>query len=169
MNRSIVFIGVGIFVVGLALISFPIAVTGQEQFDLEQESGLFFIAPAMAFLLVGAISDDPRVTTIGGTLGNPEFDRKPDAVDRPAAHVRSALGYNPREPVRCRHCSTIISFDLAQCPRCARPRECRGCGRPVGIVLDRVTCPSCAREEPFCNCPHLPPRPVTASARSRRV
>jgi hypothetical protein len=169
MNRSIVFIGVGIFVLGLALISSPIALTGQEQFDLAQESGLFFIAPAMAFLLVGAISDDPRVTTIGGALGNREFDRKPEEVDRPAAPVRPTLGYNPREPVRCRQCSSIIAFDLAQCPRCARPRECRGCDRPVGIVLDRVTCPTCAREEPFCNCPRLPPRPVTTGARSRRV
>ena len=168
MNRSILLIGVGILVVGIALISFPIAVTGQELFDPEQEAGLFFIAPAMAVLLVGSISDDPRVTTVGGTFGNPDVEPRPAESGRSTMTSRSGLAYNPREPVGCPHCSSIIQADLAQCPRCARPRECRSCGRPVGIVLDRVTCPGCARPEMFCNCPHLPPRAAPSSTRGRR-
>ncbi|MGB6442202.1 MAG: hypothetical protein WBF81_02765, partial [Thermoplasmata archaeon] len=79
------------------------------------------------------------------------------------------LQYNPREPVRCRYCGSLVAFDLAQCPRCARARECRTCSRPLGVVLDRATCPLCARAEALCNCPHLPSRPATSTAGSRRV
>lgn len=168
MNRSIILVGVGILLVGFALMSFPIAVTGHEQFDLEQEAGLYFLPPAMAVLLIGSISDDPRVTTIGGAFGNP------DAEPRPSGRVvatpfRTGLTYHPKEPVACRYCSTIIASDLSQCPRCARARDCRSCGRPLGVVLERVTCPECARPEAFCNCPRLPPRPGTSGALGRRV
>ena len=158
MNRSIIGIGGGIFVLALAMISFPIAVTGHEEFDLVQEVGLYFIAPALAVVLIGSISSDPRVTTIGGALGNPDVDlvRSDRARRAPAAPPR--LTYHPKEAVACRNCGSVIAPDLAQCPRCARARECRSCGRPLGIVLDRATCPACARPEPFCNCPRLPPR-----------
>jgi hypothetical protein len=169
MNRSIILVGVAIMLFGFVLIAFPIAVTGQEQFDIEQEAGLFFIPPAFAVLLVGSISDDPRVTTVGGTFGNPDAEPTRPASGRSSPAGRTGLTYNPHEPVGCRHCSTIIPAELARCPRCARYRECRSCGRPLGFVLERVTCPACARPEAFCNCPHLPPRAATSGALSRRV
>jgi hypothetical protein len=169
MNRSILLIGVGILLFGFALMAYPIAVTGQEQFDIEQEAGVFFIPPALAVLLVGSISDDPRTTTIGGTFGNPDADTRPTSRPRASPPTGTALRYNPREPVRCRYCSSIIAYDLAQCPRCARARECRTCGRPLGVVLERATCPSCARPEALCNCPRLAPRPVASVGRGRRV
>jgi hypothetical protein len=168
MNRTILGMGIGILLVGFGFIGYPIATTGAEQFDLFQEIGLFFLAPAFGVMLIGAISDDPRVTTVGGAFGNPEVDlmRRPTKV--PTA-TRTGLPYHPREPVRCRFCGAIITADLAQCPRCARARECRTCGRPLGVVLGRVTCPMCARAEALCNCPHLPVRAPTSPVRSRRV
>jgi hypothetical protein len=169
MNRTIILVGVGILLLGFILIAFPIAVTGQEQFDIEQEAGIFFIPPALAVLLVGSISDDPRATTIGGTFGNPDAASTRGKPVRPRAPATTRLRYNPRESVPCPDCSTVIAFDLAQCPRCGRARPCRSCGRPLGIVLDRATCPRCARPEAFCNCPHLPPRMAASPARGRRV
>jgi hypothetical protein len=170
MNRSIILVGVGILLLAFALIAFPIAVTGHEQFDLEQEAGLYVMPPAFAVLLVGSISEDPRVTTVGGAFGNrdAELDSRRAAAPRPTPGV-APLGYNPREPVRCRYCSSIITFELAQCPRCARARECRTCGRPLGIVLDRATCPSCARPEALCNCVRVALKPVPTLGRARRV
>jgi RNA polymerase subunit RPABC4/transcription elongation factor Spt4 len=169
MNRSIILVGVGILLIGFALMSFPIAVTGQEQFDIEQEAGLYFLPPAMAVLLIGSISDDPRLTTVGGTFGNPDVAAFTPSGKGTPARPRIELTYHPKEPVACRYCSTIMAPDLVQCPRCARARECRSCGRLLGVVLERATCPACARPEPFCNCPHLPPRPTVSSAAGRRV
>jgi hypothetical protein len=170
MNRSIVLLGVGILLLAFALIAFPIVVTGAEQFDFEQEAGIYTMPPAFAVILIGAISTDPRATTVGGAFGNPEAEaearRSSSARGPPAARP---LGYNPREPVRCRYCGSIVTFELAQCPRCARARECRTCGRPLGIVLDRATCPACARPEALCNCPRVPLKPIAAPGRARRV
>jgi hypothetical protein len=170
MNRSILLVGIGIFLAGCALIASPIALTGQEEFTLAQEAGLFFLAPAFAVMLVGSISDDPRITTVGGTFGNRDADAARAAETRSNVSRSGGLTYHPHESVRCRTCSAIIAADLAQCPRCARARECRTCARPLGVVLERPTCPACARPEALCNCPHLPPRTTSASgALSRRV
>ncbi len=138
MNRTIILLGVGILLTGFALMSYPIAVTGQEQFDLEQEAGLYFLPPALAVLLIGSISDDPRVTTIGGAFGNPDAESPRPSGQGASTRPRSELTYHPKEPVACRYCSTVIAPDLAQCPRCARARECRSCGRPLGVVLERA-------------------------------
>jgi|HubBroStandDraft_1064217.scaffolds.fasta_scaffold00240_20 hypothetical protein len=169
MNRSIILIGVGILLFGFILIAFPIAVTGQEQFDIEQEAGIYFIPPALAVLLVGSISEDPRTTTVAGTLGNPDLKVGRTSPARPTTPAARGLGYNPRESANCRYCYSMIPFDLARCPRCARARECRTCHRPLGSVLDRATCPTCARPEALCNCRVLPARPPATVARSRRA
>ncbi len=159
----------GILIVGFGLIGYPIAVTGMEQFDIVQEAGLFFMAPAFGVMLIGAISDDPRVTTVGGAFGNPEVEAQRARGGRAPPAPQTGLKYHPYESVRCRFCSAIIAADLSLCPRCARPRDCRTCGRPLGTVLNRVTCPMCARPEAFCNCPHLPPRTPTTPGLGRRV
>ncbi len=165
MNRSIAYVGVGIIVVGLGLVGFPIVVYGHELFDLEQVAG-FLVAPiGLVVVLLGAVAHNPDRTTVGGAFGNPdEGVRRPRSGASPPAR---RLGYSPLEPVNCRFCRTIITHDLANCPRCARARDCRSCGRPLGMVLDRATCPTCARPEAFCNCARLarPPTPVTARVR----
>jgi hypothetical protein len=96
MNRTILGMGVAILLIGFALIGYPIAVTGQEQFDLVQEMGLFFLAPAFGVMLVGAISDDPRVTTVGGAFGNPDADPVRRPVKVPTSG-RTGLPYHPHE------------------------------------------------------------------------
>lgn len=168
MNRSIIFLGVGILLLAFALIAYPIAVTGAELFDLEQEAGIYLIPPALAVILIGSISTDPRGTTVGGAFGNPDvrFER---AASRTAPSPPGALLYNPTEPARCRYCPTIIPADLAQCPRCARARECRTCNRPLGLVLDRATCPACGLPEARCRCARIALKPVTTVTRARRA
>lgn len=168
MNRSIILLGVGILLFAFALIAYPIATTGQEAFDLEQEAGIYLIPPALAVLLVGSISTDPRGTTIGGRFGNPDADLDRRAGERPAPDVTGPR-YNPHEPARCRYCGSIILAEYAQCPRCARARECRTCNRPLGLVLDRATCPTCARPESRCHCIRITLRPIPTVARGRRV
>jgi hypothetical protein len=171
MNRSIVLIGVVLICFGFALVAYPIVVMGSEHLDVEQELG-FLVAPfGLVIVMLGALAQNPALTTVGGAFGNPDvaFERQ---VQAPPVGTRALRLYNPHEPVNCRYCRTMIAADLAQCPRCARARECRSCGRPLGIVLDRVTCPTCARIEGLCNCPVLvrpapPPRAKVPPSRRR--
>lgn len=152
MNRAIAGVGIGVILAGIALVAFPIVVTGRELLDPEQMAG-FLVAPVGLFVvLIAAVSVDPRRTTIVGTFGNPDEPAPRIPLATPAA-ARSRS--NPNAPVYCRYCRTVITADLARCPRCSRARDCRTCGRPLGLVLERPTCPTCARAEPFCGCPWL--------------
>lgn len=172
MNRSIVMVGVAIILAGLALVASPIVLTGAESFTIEQETGIFLSPIGLLVIMIGAVQANPEMTTVGGTFGNPDVTpERPAAAPPPTTGRTTPLGYNPREPVNCRQCGSVITFDLAFCPRCARPRECRGCGRPLGMAEDRTDCPGCHRVEAFCNCPRVArPRPAypTASSRVRR-
>ena len=173
MNRSIVLVGVGIIVVGLALIASPIVLTGTEVFTIEQEFGIFLSPVGLLVIMIGAVQPNPEKTTVGGTFGNPDMNPRRTSVTKTAQAVRSSsLGYSPREPVNCRYCGSVITFDLASCPRCARPRDCRGCGRPLGIAESRTDCPGCHREEALCNCPRIARVAAsrgTGPARTRRT
>jgi len=153
MNRSIARVGVVVIVAGLGLVAFPIVVSGHESLDLEQILG-FLLAPFGLFVvMIAAASVDPERTTVSGTFGNPDEAPRPPAAG--AEQISRARYLNPNEPVHCRVCRAVITADLSRCPRCSRARECRTCGRPLGLVLDRPTCPTCARAEPFCNCAQL--------------
>jgi len=161
MNRSIGYIGDLLIGLGFALVAYPIAFTGGEQLDLEQELG-FLVAPVgLVVVMLGALAQDPTRTTVAGAFGNPYADLERPAR-APAVEPRARRLFNPHEPADCRYCRTVITSDLAQCPRCARARDCRNCGRPLGMVTDRVTCPTCGRAEAFCNCPLLA-RPTPSS------
>jgi hypothetical protein len=168
MNRSVVWLGIAVALVGVALMGFPIAVTGHEVFDLEQESG-FLVAPVgLLVVMFGATFADPTLTTVGGAFGNPE-------AEPPSAEARGpvrppVLAYHPKDSSSCRFCRTYIEYSAANCPRCGRARDCRTCTRPLGLVLDRATCPLCARPEAMCNCPRLasPIRPATGPRPVRR-
>ncbi|HTP54094.1 MAG TPA: hypothetical protein VML94_03890 [Thermoplasmata archaeon] len=152
MNRSIVYIGVGVILFGISLVSSPIALTGREEFDLAQEAG-FLVAPVgLVVVMLGASFYDPTRTTVGGAFGNPEAVRPSGVVDRSPVRPASTL-YHPHGFAICRHCRTPIGYEQANCPRCARARDCRSCGRPLGLVLERATCPMCARPEALCSCP----------------
>ncbi len=152
MNRSLGWVGVGVLLAGLALVALPVALYGREVLDPEQLAG-FLIAPVGLFVvMLAAAAVDPRRTTITGTFGNPD-EPAPSSGPTPRP-PRARLRY-PNEAVHCRFCRAVITADLSRCPRCARARECRGCGRPLGQVLERPTCPTCARAEAFCNCAAL--------------
>lgn len=171
MNRDITGIGIVLIVLGFGLVAYPIVFTGGEQLDLEQELG-FLLAPiGLVVVMLGALAQNPNRTTVGGAFGNPEVDLYRSSPGRPGEAPRFARFANPNAPVNCRFCRTVIAADLVQCPRCYRPRECRGCGRTLAIVNDRPTCPACGRAEPFCNCHRLarpPSGPSTGVASSRR-
>lgn len=172
MNRSIALIGVVIVVLGFALVAYPIAFTGHEQLDIEQEAGFLAAPVGLVVVMLGALAQNPERTTVGGTFGNPEANlRRP--TRGPPVEPRAKRVFNPHEPVDCRYCRTVIAADLAQCPRCARPRDCRSCGRPLEMVGVQVTCPACRRSEGFCNCAwvgrtaSVPTSGTTASRRWR--
>lgn len=154
MNRSIAYCGVALIVFGFAMVAYPIVLTGAERLDIEQELGFLLAPVGLVVVMLGALALDPARTTVGGAFGNPERELERTGRGAPEATRARAL-FNPHEPVNCRYCRTVITSDLAQCPRCARARDCRNCGRPLGLVNDRVTCPTCARVEGFCNCPKL--------------
>lgn len=169
MNRDIVGVAAVMIFTALALISFPLWALGVEEFDVEQEVGILFLPFGLVILLVGLTALDPRATTVGGAFGNPEFDRTPPKVA--SGPRRTRFAYDPNGEVNCRFCRTIITADLTQCPRCGRSRRCRSCGRLLGTVLDRPTCPTCAQPEALCNCPPLPRRTAVPApgTRGRRI
>lgn len=168
MNRPIVYMGVVTILFGFALASFPIVMTGHEVFDIEQEAGVLVAPVGLVVVMLAFTLHDPRETTVAGRFGNPEEARR--RRSEPVRPSVPSLGYNPREPAICRFCRTNIAFDQANCPRCARPRDCRTCGRPLGYILGRATCPRCARAEELCNCPVLvrPPAPPPLAIRARK-
>lgn len=173
MNRDIAGIGIVFIVLGFGLVAYPIVFLGGEQLDLEQEIGFLVVPLGLVVVMLGALAQNPERTTVGGAFGNPEMTpRRPERGAHAMVEPREMRVFNPHEPANCRYCRTVIAADLALCPRCARPRECRNCGRPLGIVIDRPTCPTCARAEPFCNCPQLPrltsSTPVKPSTPRRR-
>jgi hypothetical protein len=159
MNRSIAWVGIVLVLAGIALVAFPIYMTGHELLDDEQIVGCLVAPVGLFVVLLAAISVDPSTTTVAGAFGNPDEPsrRGPRSVPLPPRDRSS-----PYASVYCRSCRTVITSDLARCPRCSRARECHRCGRPLGQVLDRPTCPTCAHAEPFCDCPILA-RPATAS------
>jgi hypothetical protein len=166
VNRSMVAVATGMILAAFALITYPLWALGLEQFDLEQELGILFLPFGLVIMLVAFTSIDPLTTTVGGPFGNPEFDR--GAAGNPTLEPRPRRPYHPNEPVRCAKCRTFLTADLTQCPRCSLARPCRTCSRPLGLVLERATCPTCARAEPFCNCPALAPTgPRSARERIR--
>ncbi len=151
MNRSLGYAGVGVVLFGMALVASPIALIGREVLDIEQIAG-FLIAPVgLVVVMIAAASFDPEKTTVQGTLGGPAAMA---AARREAGELPPAapLLANPRAPVHCRYCRTIITYDLVRCPRCARDRSCRGCGRPLALREEQAACPGCSRAEFFCNC-----------------
>jgi|HubBroStandDraft_1064217.scaffolds.fasta_scaffold70761_2 hypothetical protein len=169
MNRQMVGVAGVLLFFAVGLVSFPLWALGSEQFDFEQELGILFLPITLGILLVGLTAIDPRSTTVGGAFGNAEFDAvRPKSA---SAAPRTRLPYDPRGEVNCRHCRSIVTADLSQCPRCGRARPCRSCERPLGMVLARPTCPACARAEALCNCVPLPRRSAVpaASTRGRRI
>jgi hypothetical protein len=155
MHRSIAYIGIVVLLVAVALLAFPIWAYGAEQWDLEQELGILLVPFGLITFLIAATTADPRLSTVGGAFGNAEYDRtRQPWIRRPTPRPKIVRSFN--EAPQCLHCGTVIPPQLAICPRCSQIRPCRACNRPLGLVLERATCPLCARPEPLCNCTILP-------------
>ncbi len=154
MNRPLTSAGVGLVLVGVSLVASPIVLTGRETMTLPSIAGLILAPVGLAVVGIGLVSFDPRLTTVHTAFG----DENSPAPRHAAAHAAGGSGprlANPRAPVRCANCRTIMTYELARCPRCAQDRPCRGCGRPLVPREEGATCPSCLRPELFCNCSWL--------------
>jgi hypothetical protein len=168
MNRSLALAGLVLVLVSILAVSIPFLVTSSFHVDYElYGAGLLFLV-GLVILLRGALAPDPAVTTVGGFLGNPVIDQARRAereMERVSpAHIRYAP--NPREPVNCRYCYTTIPWNLVDCPRCARPRQCRNCGKRLYFLAGAVRCAPCVRDEAYCNCPRI--RPTVSRAPGAR-
>jgi LSD1 subclass zinc finger protein len=155
MNRRVTLVGLFFLLLAIAFIASPIPLTGAERITTFFEIGLMGLPVGLCVILYGLSSPDPDVTTVGGTFGNPDENVLARQGRRapPVSHVRYAS--SPKEPVHCRHCYTLIPWDITECPRCHRRRECRGCGRPLFYLSGAVRCAPCVRDEVYCSCPKL--------------
>lgn len=165
MNRTITLLGLFVLLVGIGLIASPEVLSGLETVTPLLEVGVFVLPVGLSIILWGASSPDPRATTVAGVFGNPEENilRRSSLGSTRNFDVRYLPG--PRESVNCRHCYTLIPWDVAECPRCARRRECRACGRPLFYLSGAVRCLPCVRAETYCVCPKLHVSPVGRAAR----
>lgn len=168
MNRSITLLGVVILLSAGGLIAFPFLTTGAVGVDLELELGIFVLPVGLSVILWGASSPDPSITTVGGLFGNPDENvlRKRLAPPPPTGPARFMP--NPRESANCVQCYTAIPADEVVCPRCGRPRECRGCGKRLFFLAGGVRCAPCLRNEVYCGCPKVK-RAMTHADRRRAV
>lgn len=155
MNRTITFLGLGVLLGGIGLVIYPLVTAGAEALDIEVESGIFVLPVALSVLLWGAAAPDPRVTTVRGVFGNPDENLLQRRLDRNPALAAARYRPNPKESVNCRFCYTLITPDLADCPRCGRRRECRGCGKPLFFLAGAVRCAPCLHDEVYCDCPKV--------------
>ncbi len=89
MHRSIAYIGTAVLLVAIALAAFPIWSSGVEQWDVEQELGILLAPFGLITFLLAAVTPDPRLTTVGGAFGNPEY--------RPGESTRRLEAREPSE------------------------------------------------------------------------
>ncbi len=156
MNRRIALVGVLLFLLAAALIISPIPVYGSLRVTLAFEVGALLLPISLTIAFVGVTSPDPEVTTIGGVFGNPDENALRRLAARRDFDPKVRYASSPKEPVNCRKCYTLISWDAAECPRCGERRECRACGRALFFLTGAVRCLPCVRDEVFCNCPRRP-------------
>ena len=155
MNRRILNTGLGILILGIGLLVFPLVTTGVEQIDLELQLGVFILPVGAAILLVGASAPDPEVTTVGGVFGSREENFLRRHIIRRAPFVPPRLLPHPRESMNCDFCYTAIAADAVVCPRCGRTRACRVCAGVLRPARGTPRCTSCRRAEVYCDCPKV--------------
>ncbi|HZY70511.1 MAG TPA: hypothetical protein VFF67_05990 [Thermoplasmata archaeon] len=167
MNRTITFLGLAVLLGGIGLVIYPLVTSGSEALDIEVESGIFVLPVALSVLLWGASAPDPRVTTVRGVFGNPDENLLQRRLDRNPALAAARYRPSPKEPVNCRSCYTLIAPELADCPRCGRRRECRGCGKPLFFLAGAVRCAPCLHDEVYCDCPKVRRTPPAGRGSAR--
>ncbi|HUI38409.1 MAG TPA: hypothetical protein VLY85_02140 [Thermoplasmata archaeon] len=159
MNRTIGYVGVAMIVEALGLWALPVALSGHEELGPALIAGVFILGAGFAVILWAAASPNPALSTVGGVFGNWDED-----------HVSRLLGHrNPTGPARyrpgplettnCEWCYTAIPARQLLCPRCAKPRRCRRCHKPLYYLAGAVRCAPCVKDEVFCDCPRSVRRP----------
>ncbi len=169
MNRRVTLVGLVLLLVAIALVISPIPLTGAERITSLFEIGLLSLPLGLVIVLLGLATPNPGVTTVGGAFGNPDENVMARQTRRPTATTHVRYASSPKEPVNCRHCYTLIPWDVAECPRCHRRRECRGCGRPLFYLSGAVRCAPCVRDEVYCSCPKLRRNVVPPGGRPRAL
>jgi len=167
MNRVVIGWAVLLLVMAIALMASPIPLTGTEHLTPLAEIGVFLIPASVVTAFAGGLAADPSRLTIGGALGNPDEPvgrERPRPERAPGADRRRG---SPKEPVNCRHCYTLVPWDVLFCPRCRTPRSCRSCGAELEMHGDTIRCLPCGRWEPTCGCPERP-RAGAPSEHTRR-
>lgn len=155
MNRTTVLLGGLVVVAGLGACAYPVAATGQESLGLPLEAGLLTLGAGLGVVLIGGVSPDPRISTVGGFFGNRDEDRVQRWL-REHTHSRAALyKASPFESVHCEYCNTLMPAKSLNCPRCARNRRCRTCRKPLFFLAGAVRCGPCVKDEFFCGCPRV--------------
>ncbi len=159
MNRSLALVGLVLVIVAILLVALPFLVTASTGGTPLLFGGALLFLVGLALLFIGATSPDPKVTTVGGLLGNPIVDESRRAEEELLSPAERAVRYapGPKEPVNCRYCYTVIPWNILDCPRCARPRLCRNCGKRLFLLAGAVRCGPCVRDEFYCNCPRVRP------------
>lgn len=165
MNRSIVLVG-GLFVVGaFVLFSYPIATTGHETLGLPIELGVFLLGEGLGVVLLGAVSPNPELFTIGGWFGNRDEDRVRRWLSRHPPKGPARFQPSPFESVNCETCNTAFPSRTLDCPRCGNPRRCRTCRKRLYYLAGAVRCAPCLKDEVYCSCPSVRHRRVARFGR----
>lgn len=153
---------------GIGLIASPEALNGAETVTPALEIGVFVLPVGISTILWGGSSPDPRVTTVSGVFGNPDENelRRLEASGKRNYDVRYLPG--PRESIHCAQCYTLMAWDVAECPRCGRRRQCRACGKTLYFLSGAIRCLPCVRAETYCNCPRVTHRDPLAPRPARR-
>ncbi|MCI4318186.1 MAG: hypothetical protein L3J96_06570 [Thermoplasmata archaeon] len=155
MNSRIALLGVGIILLAIGLLLFPVASTGAESLDVEVQLGIFVLPVGLSVVLWGAAAPDPSVTTVGGLFGNVDENELRRRESKAPSVGPARFLPHPHESVNCRNCYTAIAADLITCPRCGLVRSCRVCGGRVKLAGQSPRCAKCGRDEAYCNCPKL--------------
>ncbi len=155
MNRSITYLGLAVLLGAMGLVASPVLLSGVERLTVAVEVGILTLPVGLSVILWGAASPNPESTTVGGLFGNPDENVLRRLLKPPPPTWNARYNPGPRESAECRHCRTAIPWDMAQCPRCGRRRECRACNKPLFFLSGAIRCAPCVRDEVYCNCPKV--------------
>lgn len=167
MNRSVTFVGVFVLILGLGLFALPEAMYGQFELDWATELAIVAVPAALMIILWGASLPNPSRTTVGGVFGSPEENLVRRRSSSDPTRSASRFVVSSTEPVNCRRCYTLVPATLAECPRCGTRRLCRGCSKPLFYLSGAVRCGPCVRDETFCDCPKVSPKPEVGLGSNR--
>lgn len=155
MNRSLTSLGAALVVLALALLAYPVVVSGAWRIGLPVMVAIVLLPAGLLVVLLGASSPDPRLTTVGGIFGNPEENLLRKRLVRGVPVGPARYRPSPLESTNCGACYTAIPAGVLDCPRCGHRRECRNCNKPLYFLAGGIRCAPCLKGEIYCDCPRV--------------